>query len=72
MVYPGQVDVIVHLDPGAEGCSDLTVDRTNCTAIITRDDIYTFTLTISNDVGSTTPIMKIFNRKSLSAMIYTH
>ena len=53
MVYPGEVGVSVELDPGNIPCSDVTTEDTSCIASITRDDDYTVSLTLRNDVGST-------------------
>ena len=64
VVYPGEVRVGLSLDSQAEGCSDVLEDATNCTAVITRDDImYTINLTLSNDVAQTHPVMKMFECK---------
>ena len=61
VVYPGEVEVRVDLDPEAMGCSDVTADDTSCTATITRDEDYTASLTLSNDVGPTPPVEDMFN-----------
>ena len=58
-MYPGAVVVSVELDPGDIACS-ITED-TSCTALITRDDVYTVSLTLRNDVGSTQAAMNSFN-----------
>ena len=70
VVYPGEVRVGLSLDPQAEGCSDVLEDATNCTAVITRDDImYTINLTLSNDVAQTHPVMKMFECKCVAVAI---
>ena len=61
VVYPGEVGVRVDLDPGDIACSGVTADDTSCTVNITRDDNYTASLTLSNDVGSTQPVESMFN-----------
>ena len=53
MIYLGEVRVRVDLDPEAMGCSDVTADNTSCTATITSDEIYTVSLTVTNDLDST-------------------
>ena len=61
VVYPGEVEVRVDLDPGDMACSGVTADDISCTVNITRDDNYTVSLTLSNDVGSTQPVESMFN-----------
>ena len=61
VVYPGEVEVRVDLDPGNMTCSGVTADDISCTVNITRDDNYTVSLTLSNDVGSTQPVESMFN-----------
>ena len=61
VVYPGEVEVRVDLDPGDISCSDVTADDTTCTVNITADEDYTVNLTLSNDVGSTQPVESMFN-----------
>ena len=61
VVYPGEVGVSVDLDPGDITCSGVTADDISCTVNITRDDDYTVSLTLSNDVGSTQPVMAMFD-----------
>ena len=51
-MYPGEVEVRVDLDPEAMGCSDVTADDTSCTVNITSDEIYTVSLTVTNDLNS--------------------
>ena len=59
VVYPGEENATVSLTPGGTVCSDMTV--TSCTAVIMKDDIYTASLTISNDVGSSAPVTQTFD-----------
>ena len=59
--YPGEVEVIVELNPGNIVCSDVTTEDTSCTVSITRDDVYTVSLTLSNDVGSTQAALNTFD-----------
>ena len=61
MVYPGNEVVTIELDPGDILCSDVTVTDTNCTTTITRDDTYTISVTISNDLGSSQPAINTFD-----------
>ena len=61
VVYPGEVEVRVDLDLGDMACSGVTADDISCTVNITRDDNYTVSLTLSNDVGSTQPVESMFN-----------
>ena len=61
VVYPREVVVSVELDPGSIACSDVTTDDTNCTVSITGDNVYTVSLTLRNDVGSTQAALKMFN-----------
>ena len=63
VVYPGEVEVHVDLDPGDITCPDMTTDDISCTVNITRDDNYTVSLTLSNDVGSTQLVIATFNCK---------
>ena len=60
VLYPGVVMVAVELEPGGIGCSGVTAPDTSCTTIITRDDSYTVNLTLSNDIGSTEPVIITF------------
>ena len=68
MVYPGGNDATVTLDSGDVTCA---VTATSCTAVITRDDVYTVSLTVSNDVGSAPPVTKMFDCKSPVKLIIT-
>ena len=52
MIYPGEVKVRVDLDPEAMGCSDVTADDTSCTATITSNEMYSVSLTVTNDLDS--------------------
>ena len=61
VVYPGEVVVSVELDPGNIACSDVTTEDTSCIASITRDDVYTVSLTLRNDVGSTQAVVDMFD-----------
>ena len=61
VVYPGERGVSVELDPGNIVCSDVTTEDTSCTAIITRDDVYTVSLTLRNDVDSTQAVVDMFD-----------
>ena len=60
VVYPGAVMVTVDLEPGGIGCSGETASDTSCSTTITRDDSYTVNLTLSNDIGSTEPVVTTF------------
>ena len=70
VVYPGEVGVSVDLDPGDIACSGVTAEDTSCTVKITRDDNYTISLTLRNDVGSTTPQENTFDCKFLLDIYY--
>ena len=61
VVYPGAVEASVVLDPGA--CCTVTADGTSCSATIARDDVYTVSLTVTNDVGSTQSAVRMFDCK---------
>ena len=52
VVYPGEVEVSVELDPGDIACL-MNEDSTSCTAIIERDAVYQVIITQTNDVGAT-------------------
>ena len=66
-MYPGEVEIALQFDPESEGCSNLTENQSNCTAMIREDDMFTITLTLSNDVGSSTPV--VVNCKLISVFI---
>ena len=53
MVYPGSVEARVNLNPGDVTCSG----GTSCTASLTSESVYDITLMLTNDVGSTQPIV---------------
>ena len=61
MVYPGEERATAKLTPGGTICSD--VKATSCIATISRDDNYTVSLTIRNDVGSSVPVINSFDCK---------
>ena len=52
VVYPGEVEVSVELDPGDIACL-MNEDSTSCTATIERDAVYQVTITQTNGVGTT-------------------
>ena len=58
MVYPETVDVSVVLTPGDIACSGLTAEDTSCDVNITKDDVYSVTVNLTNDVGSAQDIME--------------
>ena len=60
VVYPRVVMVAVDMEPGGIVCSGVTVPDTSCTTTITIDDSYTVNLTLSNDIGSTEPVITTF------------
>ena len=62
VVYPGEKAMVV-LTPRED--IDCTVDGTRCTASITKDDNYTFNLTLSNDIGSSEAVIDSFNCKPI-------
>ena len=57
MIYPGEMQVNIALDPEATGCSDVTADEMSCTATITSNDMYTVSLTVTNDLDSVMTMM---------------
>ena len=57
VIYPGEMEVSVDLHPDAMGCSNLTVENTDCTATITSNDNYTVSLTVTNDLDSVMTMM---------------
>ena len=61
VVYPGEVVVSIELDPGNIVCSDVATEDTSCTVSITSDDVYTVSLTLRNDVGSTQAMVDMFD-----------
>ena len=52
VVYPGEVEVSVELDPGDIACL-MNEDITSCTATIERDAVYHVRITQTNNVGAT-------------------
>jgi hypothetical protein len=62
IVYPGEQTAMVVLTPGDIDC---TVTDTRCTASITNDDKYTLNLTLSNDIGSSVPVIHSFDSMAL-------
>ena len=58
MLYPGVVSASVHLDPGDGTCSSTS---TNCSATITSEGVYNVSLTLTNDVGRSQPVLDIFD-----------
>ena len=72
VVYAGELGVSVDLEPGDITCSDVTADDTSCTVTITRDDDYTVSLTLSNDVGSTTPVQSMFDCEFSNCRYHVH
>ena len=57
MVYPGEVEVSVELDPAC-----LNEDSTSCTATIGINAVYQVTITQTNRVGATTNNCLSFDR----------
>ena len=68
VVYPGPVNVSVVLNPGDIACSGVTAEDTSCVINITEDDVYSVTVTLTNDVGST-QAMVVFNCELISCMV---
>ena len=64
--------VNVDFVPEAEGCSDVNASETSCTAIITKDDMYTVTLTLSNDAGQSEPAMMEFDCEHIHAQCHDY
>ena len=62
IVYPGEQTAMVVLTPGDIEC---LVTGTRCTASISDDDNYTLSLTLSNEIGSSVPVIHSFNCKSI-------
>ena len=44
--YPGEVEVIVELDPGNIVCSDVTTEDTSCTAVLLASLMMMSTLSV--------------------------
>ena len=57
-MYPGVVSANVHLDPGDGTCSSTS---TNCSATITSEGGYNVSLTLTNDVGITQPVLDMLD-----------
>ena len=66
MVYPGSVEARVNLNPGDVTCSGVTAHDTSCTVSIASEGVYAITLTLTNDVGSTQPIVDTLDRNLMS------
>ena len=59
MVYPAVVYAsAIYLDPGDIACSSTS---TNCSATITSEGVYNVSLTLTNDVGPSQPVLDIFD-----------
>ena len=58
VVYPTHEATVV-LTPGNIDCSAVT--DTRCTTSIPGNDIYTVTLTLTNEIGTTGPVTGTFN-----------
>ena len=54
VIYPGEVEVTVDLDPEVVGCSDVTADDISCIATITTNANYTVSLTVTNNLNAAT------------------
>ena len=61
VVYPGVVYASVHLDPGDGTCSGMSVGGTSCSATITSEGVYTVSLSLTNDVGPSQPVLDMFD-----------
>ena len=61
VVYPGEDEVSVELDPGDIACL-MNEDSTSCTATIGRNAVYQVTITQTNRVGATTNNSLSFDR----------
>ena len=61
VVYPGEMEVSVELDPGDIACV-MNEDNTSCTATIEIDAVYQVTITQTNGVGATTNNSLSFDR----------
>ena len=68
VVYPEVVDVDVVLNPGDIACSGVTPENTSCVANIIEDGVYSVTVTMTNDIGST-QAMRIFNCELMSCIV---
>lgn len=68
VVYPKTVDVSVVLNPGDIACSGVTAEDTSCVVNIVEDDMYSFTVTLTNDVGSTQDMI-VFNCELMSCTV---
>ena len=64
MVYPGEENVVLGLNPGGTICPDQSVTDTSCTTVITSDcNNYSISLTLSNGVGASPPATAGFDRE---------
>ena len=68
VVYYEAVNVSVVLNPGNIACSGVTAEDASCDVNITRDDVYSVTVTLTNDIGST-QAMRIFNCELTPSMV---
>ena len=66
------MEVSVDLHPDAMGCSNLTVENTECTATITSNDNYTVSLTVTNDLDSAMTMMAFDCEFTLVIFMYTY
>ena len=69
VVYPGEDEVSVELDPGDIACL-MNEDSTSCTAMIERDAVYQVTITQTNGVGTTTNNSLSFNSMFCTCSFY--
>ena len=67
MVYPGVVNAHVHLYPGDVIC--LGTDRANCSATITSEGVYNVSLSLTNDVGTSQPVLDMFDCEWILCML---
>ena len=59
MVYPGEAEINVVLDPGDIACLQITKD--SCTVLLEEDGIYRVKVTQTNTVGATVNDSLTFN-----------
>ena len=67
MLYPGVVNASVRLDPGDGTCS--STGGTSCSAPITSEGVYNISLTLTNDVGPSQPILDMFDCEWLHMLL---
>ena len=71
VVFPETVNVSVVLNPGDIACSGVTAEDTSCDVDIREDDVYSVTVTLTNDLGST-QARRILNCELTPCTVYMY